>query len=191
MNIPKPGADVVFQAVERDLKDQPDLLAHLRRLESEPDFQAFVQSRINLYAMERGFDSPEYRYGLSRRPADIGAVPPGYYRIDPPNSNYPEATRYGIIVYPRLPKKEEIDRYELARYYPASQVEEEIYDDLNMEMDSEETYQDLIDEMIEDPKFYIRSLAAHAEHLQPFFSNRPFIEILRDAWGRIISDKDR
>lgn len=189
MNIPKPGADVVFRAVERDLKDQPDLLAHLRRLESEPDFQSFVQRMIDLYAMERGFDSPEYRYGLSRRPADIGAVPSGYYRVDPPDPDYPEATRYGVVVYPRLPKKEEVDRYELARYYPASQVEEEIYVALNMQMNSEEMYQGLIDDMMEDPKFYQRSLATFAEPLQPFFSNRPFQEILKDTWQRIVNDK--
>ena len=55
----------------------------------------------------------EFRYGLRSRPASIGAVPKGDFRIEPASAGEAPVARHGVIVYERELTASELQAYEL------------------------------------------------------------------------------
>ena len=63
-----------------------------------------------------------FQYGLVYRPAGIGAVPPGFAKIDDATGPLKQIARHGIITYPRQLTDAEIKGYELLPLLSATEV---------------------------------------------------------------------
>jgi hypothetical protein len=172
--------------------------AVVRRVAREQNAMRYATLALASARAERAAEAPAapdptlYRYGLRFRPPGIGAVPPGYLRVDPSDPVYPDDTRFGVLVYNKPLSDEDVRRYQLYRFLPAGEVERQVYEKM-MRAVSGEDLGEMAARFAEDPADTARLLRVYAP--DAYFSDKPWdqigravVDLVVDRFGKAVPE---
>lgn len=109
----------------------------------------------------------EYKYGLTNRPAGIGCVPKGDFRLDPPISTKEgrDISRHGVVVFDRALTDDEIYSFELT-VIVSDEVRESLVNCVAKEM--QDYAADYLEDEKESPDDFRIYVASALKGLRPY-----------------------